>query len=73
MHFSTETKQILSVSFIIQRLNISAKSRSQYVEEKNKTYSNSINEEAQNFVKELNAYKEETNKKIEEMRNKYHV
>ena len=43
------------------------------IEEKNKAYSNSINEEAQNFVKELNTYKDETNKKIEEMRNKYHV
>lgn len=43
------------------------------IEEKNKTYSNNINEEAQNFVKELNAYKEEVIKKIEQMRDKYHV
>ena len=43
------------------------------IEEKNKSYNNNLNEEAQNFVKELNVYKEETNKKIEEMRNKYDV
>ena len=43
------------------------------IEEKNKSYNNNLNEEAQNFVKELNVYKEETNKKIEEMRSKYDV
>ena len=43
------------------------------IEEKNKLYSNNLNEEAQNFVKELNSYKEEVNKRIEEMRSKYDV
>ena len=43
------------------------------IEEKNKSYSNNLNEEAQNFVKELNTYKEEVNKKIEDLRSKYHV
>ena len=43
------------------------------IEEKNKSYNNNLNEEAQNFVKELNVYKDEINKKIEEMRSKYDV
>jgi len=43
------------------------------IEEKNKSYNNSINEESNIFIKELNVYKTEVNKRIEEIRNNFNV
>jgi len=43
------------------------------IEEKNKLYNNDINEETSKYFKEVNFFKEEVNKKIMEIRDKYNV
>ncbi len=43
------------------------------IEEKTKSLNNKINEEATAYIKEVNAFKEEVNKKISDMRSNYNV
>ena len=43
------------------------------IEEKTKEYNNNINEELTHYVKEVNSYKEEVNKRIDETRGNFNV
>ena len=43
------------------------------IEEKSKLLNNNINDELSNYLKEINVFKEEVNKKIEDMRGNYSV
>ena len=43
------------------------------IEEKTKEYNNNINEELTHYVKEVNSYKEEVNKRIDEIRGNFNV
>jgi len=43
------------------------------IEEKTKSLNNEINEEVTTYVKEVNAFKEEVNKRITDMRSSYNV
>jgi len=70
--FNTLTEDKIDPKLVFQGLALLYLDKNQ-IEDKTKSFNNDINEELSVYLKEVNVFKEEVNKKIEDMRAKYSV